>query len=109
MECVGPTSVVFDQTLTEYNFGPTHPMSPVRVDLTMRLAEELGVLELVKRVDAPVATDEQIATVHDQGLIDAVTRAGATPGYEDASRGLGTEDDPVFADIRSTGVPACCV
>ena len=100
MECAGPASVVFDQTLTEYNFGPTHPMSPVRVDLTMRLADELGVLEGIKRVDAPVATDEQIATVHDQGLIDAVTRAGATPGFEDAARGLGTEDDPVFADMH---------
>jgi acetoin utilization protein AcuC len=100
MECAGPTSVVFDPTLTQYDFGPTHPMSPVRVDLTIRLAEELGVLEGVKRVDAPVATDEQIATVHEQGLIDAVTRAGTTPGFEDAVRGLGTEDDPVFADMH---------
>jgi acetoin utilization protein AcuC len=100
MECSGPTSVVFDPTLTDYNFGPTHPMSPVRVDLTMRLAEELGVLEGVKLVDAPVATEAQIATVHDAGLIEAVTRAGTTPGWEDASRGLGTEDDPVFADMH---------
>ncbi|HSF34555.1 MAG TPA: acetoin utilization protein AcuC, partial [Nocardioides sp.] len=100
MECAGPASVVFDQTLTQYDFGPTHPMSPVRVDLTMRLADELGVLAGIKRVDAPVATDEQIATVHDQGLIEAVTRAGATPGFEDAARGLGTEDDPVFSDMH---------
>ena len=57
MECAGPTSVVFDSTLTDYDFGPTHPMSPVRVDLTMRLAEELGVLDGVKLVDAPMATE----------------------------------------------------
>ncbi|CAM3637441.1 acetoin utilization protein AcuC [Nocardioides zeicaulis] len=100
MECAGPTSVVFDPTLTAYNFGPTHPMSPVRVDLTMRLADELGVLDRLVRVDAPVATDEQIATVHDPGLIASVTRAGSTPGYEDAGRGLGTEDDPVFEDMH---------
>src|SRR5687767_16030805 len=100
MECSGPTSVVFDPTLTEYDFGPTHPMSPVRVDLTIRLAEELGVLEGIKRVDAPFATIEQIATVHEQGLIDAVTKAGTTPGFEDSARGLGTEDDPVFADMH---------
>ncbi|HEY0643462.1 MAG TPA: acetoin utilization protein AcuC, partial [Nocardioides sp.] len=62
---------MFDPTLTAYNFGPTHPMSPVRVDLTMRLADELGVLDAIKRVDAPFATPEQIATVHDEGLIDA--------------------------------------
>ena len=40
----GPATVVFDPTLTEYDFGPDHPMSPIRVDLTMRLADELGVL-----------------------------------------------------------------
>ena len=44
-ECAGPATVVFDPTLTEYDFGPEHPMSPLRVDLTMRLAEELGVLD----------------------------------------------------------------
>ena len=48
MECHGPATVVFDKTLTEYDFGPDHPMSPVRVDLTMRLAEELGVLDRLR-------------------------------------------------------------
>ena len=52
MECPGPASVVFDKTLTEYDFGPGHPMSPVRVDLTMRLADELGVLDRGLRVVA---------------------------------------------------------
>jgi acetoin utilization protein AcuC len=100
MECSGPASVVFDQSLTQYNFGPSHPMSPVRVDLTMRLAEELGVLDGIKRVDAPFATEQQIATVHEQGLIDAVTKAGTTPGWSDPDRGLGTEDDPVFEGMH---------
>ena len=100
MECSGPSSVVFDPTLCGYDFGPTHPMSPVRVDLTMRLAGELGVLDRLKTVDAPMATVEQIATVHDAALIEAVTRAGTTPGWEDHSRGLGTDDDPVFSDMH---------
>ena len=100
MECSGPTTVVFDKSLTEYNFGPSHPMSPLRVDLTMRLAEELGVLERLRMVDAPIATSEQIATVHDEALIEAVIKAGTTPGWVDLSRGLGTEDDPVFHDMH---------
>ena len=41
-ECEGPATAVFDPSLTAYDFGPTHPMSPLRVDLTMRLAAELG-------------------------------------------------------------------
>ena len=60
---------MFDTTLTDYNFGPEHPMSPIRVDLTMRLARELGVLERRGSaiVPAPMADDDLIATVHDAG------------------------------------------
>ena len=67
VECTGPATVVFDSTLTEYSFGPTHPMSPIRVDLTMRLAEELGVIgDRLRLVPAPMADDDLIATVHDR-------------------------------------------
>ena len=48
MECVGPATVVFDSSLTAYDFGPSHPMSPIRVDLTMRLARDLGVLDQLR-------------------------------------------------------------
>ncbi|WP_107774823.1 acetoin utilization protein AcuC [Nocardioides sediminis] len=99
MECPGPASVVFDKTLVEYDFGPGHPMSPLRVDLTMRLAEELGVLDRLRMVEAPVADDDLIATVHERSLIEAVTRCG-TEGGEDPGHGLGTDDDPVFQDMH---------
>ena len=99
MECSGPASVVFDKTLVEYDFGPGHPMSPIRVDLTMRLAEELGVLEHVRMVEAPIADDDLIATVHTGSLIAAVTRLG-TEGGEDAEHGLGSDDNPVFRDMH---------
>jgi acetoin utilization protein AcuC len=98
--CEGPASVVFDQSLTEYDFGPTHPMGPVRVDLTMRLADELGVLAGLRRVPAPVADDDLIATVHRASLIDAVRRAGSSPGIVDEAHGLGTEDNPAFPGMH---------
>ena len=101
MECSGPATVVFDKTLTEYDFGPQHPMSPIRVDLTMRLAAELGVTgEHLRLVDAPMASAELIATVHAQSLIDAVTRVGAEAGTVDLAHGLGTEDNPVFEGMH---------
>ena len=37
--------VFWDERLTSYDFGPDHPMNPVRVDLTMALARELGVFD----------------------------------------------------------------
>ena len=37
--------VAWDERLTDYHFGPGHPMAPVRVELTMRLAHEFGLWE----------------------------------------------------------------
>src|SRR3954451_22127837 len=98
--CPRPATVVFDQTLTEYDFGPSHPMSPVRVDLTMRLARELGVLERLATVPAPMADDDLIATVHDAALIEAVMLAGKDPAGFEPAHGLGSDDNPVFHDMH---------
>ncbi|NYG58899.1 acetoin utilization protein AcuC [Nocardioides daedukensis] len=99
------TSVVFDPAFTAYDFGPDHPMAPVRVDLTMRLAEALGVTgeDALRVVGAEPATDELIGTVHAQHLIDAVRRLGEDPSGTDLEHGLGSEDTPVFAGMHEAG------
>ncbi len=103
----GRACVVFDKTLTDYDFGPTHPMSPVRVDLTMRLADELGVLAApgaegtgLHQVAAPVASDDLIASVHTAGLIEAVQRMSRDPYQVDEAHGLGSEDNPTFENMH---------
>ena len=100
--CPGPSCVVFDSSLTDYDFGPAHPMSPLRVDLTMRLAGELGVTGPggLLMVPATAADEDTIATVHDPRLIEAVQHAGRHPDEAQASFGLGTEDNPVFARMH---------
>lgn len=101
MECPGPATVVFDQRLTEYNFGPEHPMSPVRVDLTIRLAEALGLLgDRLKMVSPPVATDEQLLSVHTEAFVNAVKYAGEHCDEVDLTHGLGTDDDPAFPGMH---------
>ena len=32
------TLVVWDEVFTEYDFGPSHPLRPLRLELTMALA-----------------------------------------------------------------------
>lgn len=88
--------------MSAYNFGPHHPMSPARLDLTASLARELGIFDLpqVEVVESYVASDDQLATVHDRDYIAAVRRVGEDPSLSDPDRGLGTEDDPVFAGIH---------
>jgi acetoin utilization protein AcuC len=97
----GDACMVFDPELTQYNFGPTHPLNPVRVDLTVRLAQALGVLgaDGLSTVAAPSADDELIGTVHTRDYIDAVSRI-TSANDRDLRHCLGTEDNPTFADMH---------
>src|SRR6476659_7818888 len=94
--------VVWDEQFTRYDFGPTHPMAPLRLALTARLCRDLGLLDGdgVEVVGAEVADDDLVATVHDRGYIAAVRQASLDPASADQARGLGTTDDPAFAGIH---------
>lgn len=95
--------VVWDERLTEYDFGPGHPLAPVRVQLAMRLADDFGLLSLPSvRMLGPVepVADEAIWRVHEAGYVNAVIEASSNPHFYDADRGLGTTDDPVFPDMH---------
>jgi acetoin utilization protein AcuC len=107
MTC-GPTCVVFDDSLTNYDFGPTHPMNPVRVDLAVRLARSLAVLDSdsvdapggLVAVPAPDATDDDLLVVHDPDLIEAVRRSSIDPSRHDPAHGLGTDDNPTVPHMH---------
>jgi acetoin utilization protein AcuC len=101
--------VSWDEGLTSYDFGPDHPLAPVRVKLTIELARALGVLTRpgVAVEAAPAATDAELELVHDATYIAVVKAAG---GELDAPRpdaaallrhGLGTADDPVFTGMHA--------
>jgi len=92
--------VVYDESLTSYDFGSSHPMNPIRVDLTISLAEQLGVLEGLPRVLAPDATEDDLATVHDAALIEAVMACSADPSLARHEFGLGSEDTPTFLNMH---------
>jgi acetoin utilization protein AcuC len=89
--------VAWDDAFPEYDFGKAHPMAPVRVELTMALARELGVLSpgTVRVVPVEPASDDLLATVHTPAYVEAVRTAGRTLAA-DLAHGLGTADNPVF-------------
>ncbi len=97
----GPLTLAWDERLTGYDFGPGHPLAPVRVELTIALARELGVLD---RPDVTVVTPAaaemaELELVHDADYIDAVRQAGFD-GRPNGRYGLGTPDNPVFAGMH---------
>ena len=96
-------SLVFDDRLTGYNFGQAHPMAPVRVELTMLLARELGIIDLLDVVGADACSVEQLARVHTPEFIDCVRAVSADPSCPNPAVGLGTMDNPVFAGMHEAG------
>ncbi|HJC61160.1 MAG TPA: acetoin utilization protein AcuC, partial [Candidatus Dietzia intestinigallinarum] len=90
--------VVWSPSLLEYRHSADHPMSPSRLELTMSLATELGVLRGVEMLDPGSASDEELLRVHTSRYIDAVKHAGGLPPGEHIgmSHGLGTADNPTF-------------
>ena len=90
-------AVVWDDSLLGYTMGGDHPLHPVRLDLTMRLADSLGVL-----ADRPARaahaharpTSDLLTLVHDPAYLEAVRRAPTDPGV---GHGLGTAGQP---DLR---------
>ena len=77
-------------------------MSPLRLDLTARLAKELGIFDLPQvTLGAPfVADDAQLARVHDPAYVAAVREISRNPERPNAPLGLGTEDDPAFEGMH---------
>ena len=90
-------ALLWDEADTRYDFGPGHPMDPVRLALTMSLVRGFGLDRLpgVTVTGAPPAGDSTLALVHQPEYVAAVRKAAET-GEPDLERGLGTEDNPAF-------------
>lgn len=92
-------AVIWDEALLGYDFGPAHPLAPVRLELTMALARQLDVLDHVDLTGCPLADDGLLELVHTRTYIAAVKSAArTTQSY--AVHGLGTDDVPLFAGMH---------
>jgi acetoin utilization protein AcuC len=93
--------VFWDDKLTSYDFGPAHPLNPVRVELTMELARSYGLFDQknVTLREVHPASDELLRLVHEPGYLEAVKQSGelGVPAFD---RGLGTPDNPTFLGMH---------
>jgi acetoin utilization protein AcuC len=96
---VDGTAVVWDEALLGYNLGD-HPLDPVRVELTVALARELGVLDrdTVTLVRPEPADEAALTRVHDRAYLAAVKAAPDDRFF--SGYGLNTPDNPVFEHMH---------
>ena len=99
-------AIVWDQALLDYDMGD-HPLDPVRVELTMALARELGVLDRpgVRMLTPSPATETDLTRVHRPDYLDAVRRAPGDPFF--TGWGLNTADNPVFQGMHEAAARVC--
>ncbi len=95
-----PLHLSWSPRLTDYDFGPGHPMAPLRLRLTWDLVRGLGLLDpaRVTVVEPGVADDATLALVHTSEYVAAVRAGGA--GVPDPAHGLGTPDVPIFPGMH---------
>ena len=90
--------VMWDESVLDYDLGGNHPLHPIRLDLTMRLARSLGVLDGITMIPPQQAGDDELERVHLPEYLKAV-RAAPTTGW-DGGHGLGTDDNPIFGRMH---------
>ncbi|WP_405453910.1 acetoin utilization protein AcuC [Streptomyces erythrochromogenes] len=91
---------MWDEAVTGYDFGPSHPMDPVRLALTMGLVRAFGLDRAMEVRAAPAAGDSTLRLVHREDYVAAVREVSDDPGTADGSYGLGTTDDPAFPGMH---------
>ena len=102
----GPVTVVWDEALLAYDFGPEHPLRPGRVALTMALAREAGLLERAKVVTPMALSGGDLARVHDLDYLAAV-QAASESGLPVFDYGLGPGDNPPFPGMHDAATLVC--
>jgi acetoin utilization protein AcuC len=104
MPADGSVEIVWDEQLTAYDHGEGHPLRPVRLELTMGLARQLGVLDRPGITFRPpvMASDELLSLVHDPLYVGYVRRVQPDQIVNAAGRhfGFGSADNPIFARMH---------
>lgn len=104
------TALVWDPGLAGYDFGPSHPLAPVRVELTVALIDALGLLDrsdVVTSRPGPYDEDE-LLRLHRPDFVDAVRRVSADPTIRaDWAHGLGPGDNPIFPGMHDASMGVC--
>lgn len=96
----GRAQLMWDEQVTSYDFGPGHPMDPVRLSLTRSLVSAFGLDRELAVVAAPAAGDSTLGLVHRADYVAAVRRASVDPKRAELDYGLGTADNPAFEGMH---------
>jgi len=88
--------LVWSEALSDYDFGPGHPLTPKRFGPGIDLVRRMGVS---RELEPEVASDEALARLHVPHYIEQVRSFSEHP-WQPAAMGVGTGDVPAFHDMH---------
>ena len=77
-----PSGLLLDPIYKQHDPGPGHPEQPARYDAVARAIETAKLLPLIYRLDSRVASEDEIALVHEREYIAKVKREIADGAHE---------------------------
>lgn len=104
------TALIWNDDGIRYDFGPHHPLKPVRVELTVSLIRACGLASAagVRTLGREPFGDDDVLALHTEPYVDTVRRLSANPDPRGDQRfGLGLGDNPVFAGMHEASLEVC--
>jgi acetoin utilization protein AcuC len=110
----GRVALVWDDRLAGYDFGPGHPLAPIRVELTVDLIRRSGLvgagrdgLQVDEVIPGPYA-EEDLLRLHREDFVDTVRRLSGDRTATASDRyGLGMGDTPAFQGMHPASLLVC--
>jgi acetoin utilization protein AcuC len=96
------TAFIHTDAYLGYDYGPTHPLRVIRLQLAYELTKAYGLLDLphVQFIPARKANEEDLAAFHSREYLNILKQANTGHLPPDAySYGLGAGDNPVFKGL----------
>jgi acetoin utilization protein AcuC len=104
------SALIWSDEPLRYDFGPQHPLKPIRVELTVKLIHACGLDQHGGVVTLPRApySEDDVLRIHDEDYVAAVRALSADPKPTGAPRfGLGFGDNPVFRGMHEASLEVC--
>lgn len=87
----------FRPEMTRYDFGPQHPLRPLRLVRTLELLSSLCDVQIT--LPTP-ANEHDLLSVHSKEYINAIQLFGTHPNFSSREFGIGKGDNPPFEQMH---------
>ena len=109
---VQSVGLIYTDKYQSYDFGPDHPLRPLRLKLTYSLMKSLGFFDhpSLKIIEPRMASEEEIERVHTQDYVNAVKKLSENPNNREITPylyGLGPGDNPIFKGMYEASALVC--